>query len=301
MEQYVAVIGGANVDIGGQSRRSLVPRDSNPGSVRLSAGGVGRNIAQNLAQLGVKTLLFSAIGTDINGKILSELSRQGGLELRHVRQVPDGRTSTYLYLNGPDGDMALAVSDMEICRCITKDYLAASLNLLQGASAVVVDTNLPEETLGYLAAHCQTPIFADPVSTGKAPKLLPILHWLYAIKPNRLEAELLTGRKEPEQAASLLLERGVRQVYLSLGADGLLAATREQTLTVPGLPAAGGLHHRRRRRLHCGAGLGLPARPEPGGYRPAAMAAAAITIESPETNSPNLSQKTLIQQMEESL
>lgn len=301
MEQYVAVIGGANVDIGGQSRRSLVPRDSNPGSVRLSAGGVGRNIAQNLAQLGVKTLLFSAIGTDINGKILSELSRQGGLELRHVRQVPDGRTSTYLYLNGPDGDMALAVSDMEICRCITKDYLAASLNLLQGASAVVVDTNLPEETLGYLAAHCQAPIFADPVSTGKAPKLLPILHWLYAIKPNRLEAELLTGRKEPEQAASLLLERGVRQVYLSLGADGLLAATREQILTVPGF----------RRPVVCTTGAGDACTAglvwaylhglSLADTARAAMAAAAITIESPETNSPNLSQKTLIQQMEESL
>ena len=41
---YVTVVGGVNVDIGGQPSNTLVPQDSNPGTVGMSLGGVGRNI-----------------------------------------------------------------------------------------------------------------------------------------------------------------------------------------------------------------------------------------------------------------
>ena len=46
---YAVVVGGANVDIGGRSAAPLVPADSNPGTITLSLGGVGRNIAQSAA------------------------------------------------------------------------------------------------------------------------------------------------------------------------------------------------------------------------------------------------------------
>ena len=57
-----AVVGGVNMDICGRPDRSLIPRDSNPGRVRLSPGGVGRNIAHNLALMGVETSLITALG-----------------------------------------------------------------------------------------------------------------------------------------------------------------------------------------------------------------------------------------------
>ena len=49
---YAVVVGGVNVDIGGRSFAPLVEADSNPGAVTVSLGGVGRNIAHNLALLG---------------------------------------------------------------------------------------------------------------------------------------------------------------------------------------------------------------------------------------------------------
>ena len=51
---YIAVVGGVNIDIGGRSDAPLVAGDSNPGRIRSSLGGVGRNIAHNLALLGAK-------------------------------------------------------------------------------------------------------------------------------------------------------------------------------------------------------------------------------------------------------
>ena len=50
---YAVVVGGVNLDIGGRSFGKLVPADSNPGQVRTSLGGVGRNIAHNMALLGM--------------------------------------------------------------------------------------------------------------------------------------------------------------------------------------------------------------------------------------------------------
>ena len=45
----VTCVGGANIDVQGFSNAPVNMRDSNPGVIRLCPGGVGRNIAENLA------------------------------------------------------------------------------------------------------------------------------------------------------------------------------------------------------------------------------------------------------------
>ena len=50
---YVTVVGGMNMDIGGRPNKKLVGKDSNPGTVRMSPGGVGRNIAHNMSLMGL--------------------------------------------------------------------------------------------------------------------------------------------------------------------------------------------------------------------------------------------------------
>ena len=61
---YVAVVGGVNMDIGAVSAGKLVARDSNPGHVTTSLGGVGRNIAHNLCLLGEQTAMVTVLGQD---------------------------------------------------------------------------------------------------------------------------------------------------------------------------------------------------------------------------------------------
>ena len=48
---YVVIIGSANMDVAGYSHVSLNYADSNPGKIKYTPGGVGRNIAQNIALL----------------------------------------------------------------------------------------------------------------------------------------------------------------------------------------------------------------------------------------------------------
>ena len=226
---YAVVVGGVNMDIGGVSAAPLVAADSNPGRVRMSLGGVGRNIAHNMALLGVDTRLITAFGDDLYAQKLAASCGELGIDISQSLTVPGGATSTYVFLAGPDGDMALAVSDMEIYEHMTPAFLSARQSYLNNAQLIVADTNIPAETLAWLAENAKVPIFADPVSTAKAVKLKPILGRLHTLNPNRLEAELLSGvaitdDQSLERAAAALLATGLHRVFISLGGDGVYAA-----------------------------------------------------------------------------
>ncbi|MBR3643251.1 MAG: bifunctional hydroxymethylpyrimidine kinase/phosphomethylpyrimidine kinase [Parasporobacterium sp.] len=236
-EKYEAVVGGANIDICGQSYSPLIDKDSNPGFVKTSLGGVGRNIAHNLALLGVHVCFLTALGDDANAVLLQKSCGQLGMDISRARVIPGGRTSTYVFLNGPDGDMALAVSDMEICSRITPEYLESNISVLNAAGVLVIDTNIPEESIRWLAQNCKVPIFADPVSVTKAAKLLPSLGKLHTLKPNLLEAQFLSGVEiscpdDMKRAAYQLLSTGLKRVFISMGADGVFCADQNGMGTV---------------------------------------------------------------------
>ena len=238
---YAVVVGGVNIDIGGRAFDSLVASDSNPGSVSISLGGVGRNIAHNLSLLGSDVRFLTAYGDDVHGQRIAASCSDLGIDISHGLKVSGCPTSTYLYIASPDGEMALALSDMEICKQITPAYLSNNISLLQNAQVVITDTNIPAESLVYLAENCSQPLFCDPVSTAKAEKLLPILHKIHTLKPNRLEAELLSGvsiqeKADVPRAAQALLEKGVQRLFISLGSDGVYAADKNQQLCLPNRP-----------------------------------------------------------------
>ena len=286
---YAVVCGGVNIDIGARSFAPLRAKDSNPGKVELSLGGVGRNIAHNMRLLGVPTYLLTAVGGDSRASQVELSCRDLGIDLSHALHVPDGRTSTYVFVGDSDGDMAIAVSDMEICKKLTPDYFASQLDLLNGAAAVVVDANLPRESIAYLTEHCTV-----PVSTVKAEKLHGLLGRVHTLKPNRIEAELLSGVKITDdaslhKAAEALLAQGLQRVFISLGGDGVLAAQKDEMQLVPICKAE--------MRNATGAGDAMMAAlvwsflsgQSLTKSAASGTAAAAIAVESEETINPNMS------------
>ena len=97
---YAVVVGGVNMDIGGVSSAPLVRADSNPGVVRMSLGGVGRNIAHNMALLGVDTRLLTAFGDDGHAQRIAASCGELGIDISRALQAPGERTSTYLFKIG---------------------------------------------------------------------------------------------------------------------------------------------------------------------------------------------------------
>ena len=296
---YAVVVGGVNMDIGGTPYAPLVGQDSNPGRVRMSLGGVGRNIAHNMALLGLDVRMITALGDDMNAQKITTSCIELGIDLGPSLQVPGGTTSTYLFITNDKGDMELAVSDMEIYDHLTPRFLATKEQLLNNARLVVADTNIPAESLQWLAANCKAPLFVDPVSTAKAVKVAPVLGALHTLKPNRIEAELLSGvpivdDRSRAACADALLATGLHRVFISLGGDGVYAADHlGGHQKVPCVPA------RMVNTTGCGdafmaaitwaylAGTDLT------GTAKAGLAASAIAMEGAETINPAMSAESL--------
>ena len=302
MGPYIAVAGGVNVDIGGFCDSELRDGDSNPGRVRLSAGGVGRNIAHNLTALGVHTELLTAFGDDALSPTARRFCTEAGIGVSRALTVPGGQTSSYLYLCGPDGEMKLAVSDMSVCERITPDYLREQLPVINSAALLILDTNLPEASVRFLAENAEVPVFADPVSAAKAEKLRPVLGRLHTLKPNRLEASLLSGipitdEESLHAAAEALLDTGLRRVFISLGEDGVMAAERGRMLMLPARKTNAvnvtGAGDAFMAALGWAQLRGLPMEEA----ARAGCAAAAFAVESRETVSPRLNEAMLLKRM----
>jgi pseudouridine kinase len=224
---YVALIGGANMDISAHSAASIVASDSNPGCIVCSPGGVARNVAENLLRLGVDARLLSVLGDDVFGQSLRQAAATIGLDMRACVTIPGQRTATYLSLHGTDGDMGVAVNDMGIVECLTPELLGQHTALLDGASALVVDSNVRQDVLTWISTYwADKAVFAETVSVAKCHKLQRMLGQIHTLKANRLEAQTLSGWSiaSPQSAcdaARSLHQRGVRNVVISLGADGV--------------------------------------------------------------------------------
>lgn len=224
---YTTVVGGVNVDIQGFPYQKLVPADSNPGAVKISLGGVGRNIAENMARLGISVKLISAVGQDIYGKKIRDECKMNGVDLSDSLYLEGGATSTYLSILDEMGDMALAIAAMDIFDRISIEFIKSKGVIIQKSQLVVIDTNIPQEVIEFLlTTYKNVDYFLDTVSTSKAKKVKHLVGYFHTIKPNRLEAEVLSGREINDRddllaVSEYFLEQGVKKVFISLGKDGV--------------------------------------------------------------------------------
>lgn len=222
----ITVIGGINIDIEGSPRRALVAEDSNPGDISISLGGVGRNIVENIARLGGDVAMVSLTGDDFLGTNARNQLQDLGVDVSDIVHIAGCNTGMYLSILNEDNDMALAICNMDILEQITPAFLKDKLEKLSGAKIVAADCNLDFETLDYITSQLQVPLFLDPVSASKAERVKPIIGRFHTIKPNRIEAELLSGIKIVDdaslrQAGAWFCGQGVNRVFISLGDGGV--------------------------------------------------------------------------------
>lgn len=232
----VVCAGGANIDIQGFSNAPINMRDSNPGVVRLCPGGVGRNIAENLARLGAQVSMISAVGKDHFGEMILKSCTSAGIDVSGIEVLPDARSSSYLVLTDKDGDMLAAVSDMHIMKGLDASFILRHQEAFDRADAIVLDPNLSPECLEALTGGwAYKPIFADPISTTYARTLKTFLPRLHMVKCNRQEAEILAEMEirsaaDTENAAGRILESGTDCIVITSGENGVFYKDRNGTV-----------------------------------------------------------------------
>lgn len=241
----VLVIGASGVDVIGRIESALQPGTSNPASIRTSLGGSARNVAENLARLGQPVSLMSAVGNDSSGREILAQAKRAGVDVSACVRAKDFPTGSYIGFLNPHGGLEFAADDMRVTSQITPAHLQSHEKLLHQAGVIVLDTNLPEESLEFIveaAGKRSTPVCADPTSSTLALRLLPHLPKIHFLIPNAGEAGVLTGKsfrgsdtEAATAAARHLVSLGVRIVLITLAEFGVVYATAETSGHIPAI------------------------------------------------------------------
>lgn len=244
-QNNIVVIGGCNLDITGSSFHHMVHLgDSNPGIIQRSAGGVARNIAENLARLGQNVSLISAVGLDQSGDWLIEQGQNIGIDMSHILRHSNASTGTYMALNNAQGALCAAVADMSILDDIDSSFLHTKTPVISATKTLLIDANINSSCIDWLATqNLPTAVYADAVSATKATNLISILPKITALKANREEAKAIICKTNAALPVSSdqdllngLLATGVKRVLLSIGREGVWFADQQQKIKQGGYP-----------------------------------------------------------------
>jgi sugar/nucleoside kinase (ribokinase family) len=199
--------------------------------VSLRGGGCALNTASALAKLGLRAAVAGKVGHDALGHFVLGLLRERGIGAGGVLRDPGAPTSatvvlvdsrgerTFLHLPGANGALRAEELDAELLFSGRALHVAGSLVMpaLDGEPTARI---LREARDRGLLTSLDTVFDA----TGRWERVRPSLPLLDLFTPGLQEARALTGEHEPPRIATWLRGRGVRELALTMGADGCYAA-----------------------------------------------------------------------------
>jgi len=242
MKTYdVLCIGSVLWDVIGRSPASMRLGSDVPGRITRLPGGVALNIAMTLARFGLRPMLLSAVGRDVEGEELVRRCAELGLITEMLYRSDDLPTDVYMAIEGANGLIA-AIADAHSLEAAGDKILHPLADGRLGstdapfAGLIALDGNLTQALLAQIAGSAlfaAADLRVAPASPGKAERLLPLLsHPSATLYVNLEEAGLLA--KEPfstaEAAARGLLARGAARVLVTDGGNTCAEGTQGQSV-----------------------------------------------------------------------
>ena len=221
--------GGCNLDRKLRTLDQFTLGTSNPVSQFESYGGVARNIAENVARLGHKVGLISALGDDAAGRAMQAQAQGLGIDLAASLYVPQHASDTYTAVLDQAGNMLLALAHMELVEQISTEFLAGRKQECEQAGMWLADMNLPASSIAYLLKAARTsmiPLVMVAVSQPKMARLPADLSGVYLLLLNRDELASRLGvasiaDQDLAAACAQVQAQGVQNLIVTLGEQGV--------------------------------------------------------------------------------
>ena len=237
----IVVVGAACLDIKGRIDGQALSGTSNAGRVRITAGGCARNVAENLARLGVGVALLSVVCQDDFGYAILQQTERSGVNTDHVLTSCQQHSAAYLALLDPHGALIVGIDDAAVIAAITPAYIEQHAALLGAARLVMFDANLPLESALCLLDICSAAgvgVVFDPVAYALALRYRQSINRFALITPNAIEAQALTGLPvsnvdQAIRAAKRLVRAGAGVAVITLAGMGVVYATADGSGHVP--------------------------------------------------------------------
>jgi ribokinase len=240
MSKNIVVVGSSNTDM-----IIKVPRIPKPGETILggtfstAAGGKGANQAVAAARAGGNVSFVARVGDDMFGEEAIKGFQKDGLNIDHVildKSAPSGVAEIFV---AEDGENSIAVASGANLNLSPQDVKSAE-KVISTADILVMQLESPLETV-YVAAKLAhekgVKVILNPAPAQ--PLKDEYFKYLSILTPNESETEILTGRtvndrKSAEEAAQVLLKKGVETVVVTLGRNGALLVQPDHAEHIPG-------------------------------------------------------------------
>ena len=237
MPKPVICIGAALVDELFHATSEMLLATTNDATVTKTAGGVSRNIAHQLALLGVPVQLISVVGNDSDGEWIKSICRQAGVKMDALI-TKEGLSGKYTGILNVDGSLFSAFLTNSAIHLITPEHLAQHTDLLKTASYILADANISVDTAEWLLNFSQEtgiPFILEPVSVPPARKFRHVnLGGLFMVTPNEDELPVLCSEQATMTQMQIeeLLENGVHNIWLHNGKMGSALYKKDKAITL---------------------------------------------------------------------
>ncbi|MBZ6488863.1 ribokinase [Priestia aryabhattai] len=225
----VTVIGSSSMDL-------VVTSNIRPGagetvlgeSFKTVPGGKGANQAVAAARLGANVTMIGCVGEDHYGKAILENFKSNGVSVENVKPVTDLDSGTaHIILAEGDNSIVVVKGANDY---ITPDYVEKAKEKIKEADIVLIQQEIPEETVEYVAQLCQelkVPLLLNPAPAR--PLKAEVIEQVSYITPNEHEAELLFEGKEKEE----VLKQYPNKLFITEGKQGVRYFNGEKEVLVP--------------------------------------------------------------------
>ena len=226
----IIVVGSSNTDMVVKTKRIPgVGETVTGGDFVMAAGGKGANQAVAAARMGAAVTFVAKVGQDMFGDSAIEGYRAEGINTDYIFRDSENATGVALILVDEQGENLISVAS-GANHALTVEEVDRAAERIRAADMLMLQLETPLDVVqraAELAADAEVPVILDPAPAPDLPLPTSLLKHVTYLTPNETEATKLTGvavedESSARQAAQRLLELGVRNVVVTLGAKGAL-------------------------------------------------------------------------------
>ncbi|MEK3914829.1 carbohydrate kinase family protein [Paenibacillus sp. FSL H7-0331] len=241
MKNFVTVIGTVFVDCKGFAKQNYIPQGRNLGNIEFVHGGVGRNVAENLANLELNTAFVSTMDHSGLGLEIKQRLQDVQVNTDFLKPANQGM-GMWLAVLDENGDLAGSISQMPDLKALESVFAESIQEIVERSSHIALELDLNEQissSVISMAVQQNKPVYGIPGNLDVVLKNRGLLKQLECFICNEVEAERLfdksIGTTNPDEMLQELVPFvdavGLRSMVITLGEHGSVyydSVTKEQ-------------------------------------------------------------------------
>ena len=233
----IVVIGAVFVDIKGYPEDVFVAKGRNVGRVEQVHGGVGRNVAEDIANVELRPTFVSLVdNTGIGADVVRKLQNHQ-VNTDYIRVTPDGM-GTWLAVFENDGDVAASISKRPNLRPIADILEEKGDEIIRDADSIIIEIDMDKEVVKRvfrLAQKYQKRVYAVVANMSIAVERRDFLQQTECFVCNQQEAGILFSddysHLDASQMEAVLVEKvtraNINSMIVTMGAAGAVYAHKD--------------------------------------------------------------------------